>query len=309
MQPLTKLWQVAPALPAEAAKNLQDYPPVLRQILYNRGFKTYDTAKQFLEAQPSGDTTPWGILGIAEAVERILAAIQKDEKIAVYGDYDADGVTATALLTVTLQNLGAEVLGYIPNRFEEGYGLNNEALDTLHDQGVSLVITVDCGIRSLGEAEHAQKIGLDLIISDHHHPGKELPVALAVINPKQPGDGYFEKELAGVGLAYKLADALLQRFNPKGMQASSLLDLVALGTVADLAPLVGENRTLVRAGLKCLRAPQRQGLMSLIFASGLNPQKISATDIGFGLGPRLNAAGRLEIGTGFFEAAVDPGCF
>lgn len=294
MQRLSKRWQVAPALKPEDANNLQGYHPVLSQILFNRGYKTHEAARQFLEAQPAGDTDPWGMLGVGEAVDRILAAIVKEEKIAIYGDYDADGVTATALLTQTLQDLGANVLGYIPNRFDEGYGLNNEALDTLHEQGIRLVITVDCGIRSWEEAEHAKKIGLDLIISDHHHPKEELPVALAVINPKQPGDEYFEKELAGVGLAYKIAVALLQKFNPKGIQASALLDLVALGTVADLAPLVGENRTLVRTGLEYIRRPQRQGLMSLIGAAGLTAQRISAADIGFGLGPRLNAAGRLD---------------
>lgn len=294
MQQLTKRWQVATRLRPEEASDLHGYHPVLAQILYNRGFRTHEEARRFLEAIPDGDTDPRGMLGIAEAVDRILAAIAAGEKIAVYGDYDADGVTATALLTLALQSLGADVLGYIPNRFDEGYGLNNEALETLRDQGIRLVITVDCGIRSLEEAEHAKKIGLDLIISDHHHLGGELPEALAVINPKQPGDHYFEKELAGVGLAYKLAIALLQKFNPRGLQPTTMLDLVAVGTVADLAPLVGENRSLVRAGLEYIRRPQRQGLMSLIGAAGLSPEKISATDIGFGLGPRLNAAGRLD---------------
>ncbi len=227
---------------------------------------------------------------MAEAVERIQFAIRKLESIAIYGDYDADGVTATALLVSALQRAGADVSGYIPNRFDEGYGLNVEALRSLQEQGKQLVITVDCGMRSIEEAAYAQQIGLDLIITDHHHPSDEIPPALAIINAKQPGDTYPDKNLAGVGLAYKLATAI---YEDPSLTAEHL-DLVALGTVADLAPLVGENRALVRAGLEQIRRPHRQGLLALIGAAGLRPDRISAGDIGYTLGPRLNAAGRLE---------------
>ncbi len=216
------------------------------------------------------------------------------ERIAIYGDYDVDGVTSTALLYLYLSNLGANVFGYIPNRFDEGYGLNNEALSTLKDEGTDLVITVDCGIRSLEEVEHAKNLGMDIIITDHHHPGDKIPNALAVIDPKQPEDSYPEKELAGVGIAYKLASALDQQLENTKSPAENYLDLVALGTVADLAPLVGENRFLVRRGLQQMRQPQRQGLLSLMGVAGLTPKRMSASDIGFGLGPRLNAAGRLD---------------
>ena len=240
------------------------------------------------------------LLGMAAAVDRILFAIRKDEIIAIYGDYDADGVTATALLTLFLRAMGGKARPYIPNRFDEGYGLNNEALDILKEEGVQLVITVDCGIRSPDEAQHAQELGLDLIITDHHHPGAELPAAVAVINPKQAGDSYPDKNLAGVGLAFKLAQALAHRDQNLAAKAipDDYLDLVALGTIADMAPLVGENRSLVRKGLRSIRSPSRQGIFSLINVARLNAATISATDVGFMLGPRLNAAGRLELCAG-----------
>jgi single-stranded-DNA-specific exonuclease len=241
------------------------------------------------------------MLGISATVDRIGRAILHHEPIAIYGDYDADGVTATALLVQALRAFGADVRGYIPNRFDEGYGLNIDALNSLQEQGVHLVITVDCGIRSLPEVAHARHLGVDLIITDHHQPTSELPDAFAIINPKQPSDTYPEKELAGVGLAYKLACALLATFQSANLQAETLLDLVALGTVADLAPLVGENRTLVRAGLERIRQPHRQGLLALIGISGLVANRISSTDIGFALGPRLNAAGRLDSALAAFE--------
>jgi single-stranded-DNA-specific exonuclease len=297
MPPINKLWQIAAPLPPEVNSNLQGYPAILRQILYNRGFTTHLEARAFLEAQAVAGTEPENLLGMHAAVDRIHYAIQKGETIAIYGDYDADGVTATALLTLFLRALGGLARPYIPNRFDEGYGLNTEALEVLKAEGVQLVITVDCGIRSPEEAAYARSLGLDLIITDHHHPGSELPDAVAVINPKQPGDSYPDKNLAGVGLAYKLAQALARRENSAGITAAdadNYLDLVALGTIADMAPLLGENRALVRAGLRAIQVPSRQGLMALSGVARLVPANISAADIGFMLGPRLNAAGRLD---------------
>ena len=284
-------WAVARPLPAEADQALQGYHPVFRQILYNRGFQNHEAARRYLQALPPDGSDPMSMLGVSEAVDRIRYAIQDGQEIAIYGDYDADGVTATALLSQALGGLGARARGYIPNRFDEGYGLNNEALDILKSEGIGLVITVDCGIRSLEEGAHARKIGLDIIISDHHQPANELPQAVAIINPKQPDDVYPEKELAGVGLAYKLAEALYLPDNP---EVETFLDLVAIGTVADLAPLSGENRSLVRRGMEYLRRPQRQGVMSLIGCAGLYPASLNASHIGYMLGPRLNAAGRLD---------------
>ncbi len=302
--PLSKHWNVLPHITPEADDALNKLnPPLLRQILFNRGYATDAEARSFLRAEPGFNTDPFQMTGMQQAVERIRFAIQNNEPIAVYGDYDVDGVTATALLVETLQKMGADVRGYIPNRFEEGYGLNNNALEELKADGVKLVITVDCGIRSPNEALHAQTLGLDLIISDHHHPDNEnLPPAFAVINPKQHGDNYPDKDLAGVGIAYKIAEALLSNENNSSLLAlNSLLDLVALGTVADLAPLVGENRVLVKKGLRQMQQTKRQGLFSLAAVSELVLQKVNAGHIGFMLGPRLNAAGRLKEALAAFE--------
>jgi single-stranded-DNA-specific exonuclease len=289
-----KRWLIPPTLTPEADIALQAYPPVLRQILFNRGYATDAEARAYLKAEPNFETGPFQMTGMRTAVERICHALDRNEPIAIYGDYDVDGVTATALLVDTLNALGGNVRGYIPNRFDEGYGLNNDALSQLKNEGIKLVISVDCGIRSPDEALHARTTGLDLIITDHHHPSEGiLPPALAVINPKQPGDVYPDKDLAGVGIAYKLAEALLREREPKnGFQLSNLLDLVALGTVADLAPLVGENRFLVRKGLRQMRETTRQGLFSLAAVAEISLSKANAIDIGFRLGPRLNAAGR-----------------
>jgi single-stranded-DNA-specific exonuclease len=308
--PNQKRWIVPPQITPEADSALEKFPPLLRQILFNRGYATDADARAYLNGKPNFDNDPFQMTGMHKAVERIRFAIQHNEPIAIYGDYDVDGVTATALLVETLRYLNADVRGYIPNRFEEGYGLNTNALDELKADGVQLVITVDCGIRSPSEALHAQTIGLDLIISDHHHPdGENLPPALAVINPKQHGDVYPDKDLAGVGIAYKIAEALLNNegqttsneTNSSLVTLNSLLDLVALGTVADLAPLVGENRVLVRKGLRQMRQTSRQGLFSLAAVAELNLAKVNAGNIGFGLGPRLNAAGRLKEALAAFE--------
>jgi single-stranded-DNA-specific exonuclease len=309
----TKRWNVPPLITPEADSALIAFPPILRQILFNRGYATDASARAYLNAKPNVSTDPFEMTGMRVAVDRIQYAIQHHEPIAIYGDYDVDGVTATALLVQALRFLIADVRGYIPNRFEEGYGLNNNALDELKADGVKLVITVDCGIRSPNEALHAETIGLDLIISDHHHPAEgDLPPALAVINPKQHGDVYPDKDLAGVGIAYKIAEALMGDGKPtaenNGQPSTvndqllyGLLDLVALGTVADLAPLVGENRVLVRKGLKQMKTTSRQGLFSLAAVADVKLDKVNAGNIGFSLGPRLNAAGRLKEALAAFE--------
>ncbi len=297
----TKRWIIPPLITPEAESALTAFPPILRQILFNRGYATDADARAYLNAKPNFSTDPFLMTGMREATDRITLAIQKKEAIAIYGDYDVDGVTSTALLVQALQVLNADVRGYIPNRFEEGYGLNKNALDELKADGVKLVITVDCGIRSPDEALHARTIGLDLIISDHHHPAEgDLPHALAVINPKQHGDFYPDKDLAGVGIAYKIAEALFS-LQTIATGLDFLLDLVALGTVADLAPLVGENRVLVRKGLRQMKQTTRQGLFSLAAVSEIVLAKVNAGNIGFSLGPRLNAAGRLKEALAAFE--------
>ncbi len=299
----SKRWIIEAPITPEADANLSAFPPILRQLLVNRGYSTDAEARAFLKAEANFESDPFQLTGMRAAIERLCFALEHGEPTAIYGDYDVDGVTATALLYQTIMALGGNVRGYIPHRFDEGYGLNNDALDNLQAEGVKLVITVDCGIRSMNEAVHAQQIGLDLIISDHHHPAAgELPPALAVINPKQKGDVYPGKNLAGVGIAYKMAQALFSCQPPAiGLQPAELLDLVALGTVADLAPLTGENRVLVRSGLRQIRETKRQGLFSLANVAEMTIGKTTASQIGFILGPRLNAAGRLESALAAFD--------
>jgi single-stranded-DNA-specific exonuclease len=303
-----KRWRIAPRIPPDISAQLRDYHPVMAQVLYNRGQDTLEKARIFLEGNDGALHNPFHMHGMPQAVARVRSAIRNREKIAVYGDFDADGVTSTALLTQALEALGGVVSPYIPNRVDEGYGLNQDALRWLHDQGVSLVITVDCGIRAVDEVAFANQIGLDMIVTDHHSIGDQLPAAYAVIDPKidarlrlEEGrtNGYPEDMLAGVGVAYKLADALFRAEEQQGhhkvnFKLEDLLDLVALGTVADLAPLDRpENRELVRRGLEVLNRAQRPGIFELAQVARVEPGKINTTSIGYMLGPRINAAGRL----------------
>jgi single-stranded-DNA-specific exonuclease len=290
-------WQVAPAVPSTLQQQLTSLHPVMRQVLYNRGLTKPAQIQAFLEGRYLERDDPFLLKDMDKAVGRIQKAIRNDEMIIVYGDFDADGVTACVLLVEALRGLGLsrqQVQPYIPDRVDEGYGLNKEALTKLKENGAGLVISVDCGIRSVKEAEHVQEIGLDMIITDHHSLGPELPPAAAVINPKRPDSDYPEKMLAGVGIAFKVAQALRAAMPDRvNFEEEQILDLVALGTVADLAPLLGENRRLVIRGLEALNEARRPGLAALATVSGLKAGSLTAESIGFGLGPRLNAAGRL----------------
>lgn len=296
-----KRWIVFPEAPASHRALFPHLSPLIVQLLYNRGIVDSAEVDAFLKGEARLDN-PFRIKGMNEAVARIRDAIRRGEPMAVYGDFDADGVTATALLVQALTALGAFVRPYIPHRVDEGYGLNNQALAELARAGQRLVITVDCGIRSQDEVAFANRLGLDMIVTDHHSIGAQLPPALAAINPKRADCPYPFKGLAGVGLAYKLAQALLRshqklpirRDVTVDLDEGDLLDLVALGTVADLAPLLGENRSLVQRGLERLNQPKRPGLQALLAQAGLAPGQVTATAIGFALGPRLNAAGRLD---------------
>ncbi|MEN8241021.1 MAG: single-stranded-DNA-specific exonuclease RecJ [Chloroflexota bacterium] len=308
MKPHSTVWKLAEKIPADISEKLNGYSSVFRQILFNRGISSQEEAELFL-GKGVFDDQGEQLLGIQEGVARIKKAISTGEQIAVYGDYDADGVTSTALIVQTLLAVNANVRAYIPDRFSEGYGLNVNALDMLKSQGISLVVTVDCGIRALHQAEHAEKIGIDLIITDHHTPGEVLPKVPVLINPKQPGDLYPEKYLAGVGVAYKLAQALIAAMPSGDFQVEQLLDLVAIGTVADMVPLKGENRVLVQQGLGHLRMPRRQGVVSLMGISGTKPERVSAMDIGFGLGPRINAAGRIASALDAYQLLVTDDVF
>jgi single-stranded-DNA-specific exonuclease len=291
-------WEIAPILDPGAQKQLERYHPILSQILYNRDLKNPAQIQAFLDGRYLESNDPYLLADVDQAVKRICDAIADDEMIVIYGDFDADGVTATVLLTEALRGLGlgrSRVRPYIPDRVDEGYGLNTEAIKRIKDFGASLIITVDCGIRSVAEVEYANELGLDVIITDHHSLGRELPPAKAIINPKRNDSNYPDRMLAGVGIAFKLAQALYSVL-PERVQIDldSLLDLVAVGTVADLAPLHNENRVLVIAGLRVLNQLKRPGLSALAAVSGLKPGSITAESIGFALGPRINAAGRLD---------------
>ncbi|NPV26535.1 MAG: single-stranded-DNA-specific exonuclease RecJ [Firmicutes bacterium] len=267
--------------------------PIVAQILINRGIKSVEDAKLFLGSDLRQLPLPWELNGVKEACQYILTAIRRGEKILVYGDYDVDGITSTTLLVTVLKRLGATVDYYIPDRLEEGYGLNLEALRTAKEAGTQVVITVDCGISSLAEAEYARQLGLTLLITDHHEPPPKLPNASAVVNPKL---GYVFPELAGVGVAFKLAQGLLATVDGGAgtkFYGEELLDLVALGTVADIVPLTGENRTLVKHGLQTIRHTTRVGLQELLKITGLENKDLSSWHLSFVLAPRLNAAGRL----------------
>jgi single-stranded-DNA-specific exonuclease len=299
MTPHPKHWQVAPPAPPSHLTRLGHLSPIIVQVLYNRGLSTLDDVDVFLNAQED-TTNPFGLPDMGVAVTRIRQALRAREPIVVYGDFDADGVTATVLLVQTLQALGAQVRPYIPHRVDEGYGLHQEALTQLADDGARLIVTVDCGVRSLEEIVYANHLGLDIVITDHHSVGQQLPDAVAVIDPKRSDSNHPFKELAGVGVAYRLAQALLRshRETPVTKQEllleeDDLLDLVALGTVADLVPLMGENRILVQRGLRCINRMERPGIDALCRNAGIRSGAVDATSIGFALGPRLNAAGRV----------------
>ena len=299
--PTSKRWVISPRIPASINNALKEFSPLLRQLLYNRGISDPKTAWAFVRGEASRSTDPFLLKDMDKAVDTLFQAVTSGQKIAVYGDYDVDGVTSSALLFEFLRELGVEARVYIPNRFDEGYGLNREAVEILASEGIQLIITVDCGIRSVGEVERAEALGIKVIVSDHHLPGEVVPQADAVINPKQPGDLYPYKDLAGVGLAYKLVQAYLKRHPREGVNAEFWLDLVAIGTVADIAPLTDENRALVKAGLVNLRQVNRQGIFSLCQVAGIHLENLNASNIGFGIGPRLNAAGRMDTATDAFH--------
>lgn len=289
-----KRWVAPVSITPEADEQLKEYPPAFRQVLFNRGLDTAEKARDFLLGTAE-EYDPFSMKGMPEAVDTIIKSISSNQGIVVYGDYDVDGVTATALLVQVIRILGGNVNPYIPNRFDEGYGLNVEALRELKEKNAQLVITVDCGIRSIREADLARELGITLIISDHHHPLGAVPAADVVICPKQDGDAYPYKDLAGVGIAYKITEALYKAKGLNSEETAQWLDLVALGTVSDIAPLTGENRILVAKGLRRLQTSPRQGIYSLMGVADIKrPGALTASDIGFKLGPRLNAAGRME---------------
>ena len=265
------------------------YAPLTAMVLASRGISTPQEARALLGCNgPMHD--PFRMTDMDLAVSRVRLALQRGEKIAVFGDYDVDGITATCLLTDFLRRRGGSCISYIPGRLEEGYGLNPIAINQLHSEGVKLIITVDCGITAMEEAQMCRRLGIDLVITDHHECKQTLPQAIAVVDPHRPDCRYPHQNLSGVGVAFKLASALC------GDQEEVLrdyADMVCLGTVADVMPLLGENRTFVAQGLASLANTRRPGIAALMAESGCDPTNITASSIGFMLAPRINAAGRM----------------
>jgi single-stranded-DNA-specific exonuclease len=301
--PKTKTWRLLPH-DREKVERLSaslGLGPIVAQLLLNRGLEDTVASRRFLDAPLSGLHPPDLLPGVPEAAERILAAIQAGRRLCVYGDYDVDGVTGSAILINGLRLLGATVDLYLPHRLEEGYGLNRAALQQVAASGATLVVTVDCGIASLEEADEARRLGLELIVTDHHEFKDTLPNAAVLVHPRLPGTSYPFGKLSGSAVAFKLAWALTQRAcgSPKvpPRLREYLLDsvaLAALGVVADVMPLYDENRILVRHGLNRLRQTTLPGLQALCACAGLTPgAALRASDIGFKIAPRLNAAGRL----------------
>ena len=280
--------------------------PIVARLLCQRGLSDPEQASRFLHPSLDQLHDPFALADMRVAVDRILAAIARREKIAIHGDYDVDGITSTVILRRALELLGADVVHFIPERLKDGYGLQPAAIERLHADGVALVVSVDCGIRGADAARRARELGVDLIVTDHHEPDAELPPAHAVINPKRHDCGYPDKSLAGVGVALKLVQALCAQ---SGREAwlPGFVKIAAIGTLADVVPLVGENRVIAKIGLDLLtRGPHKIGLRSLLDVSGLTGKTIDSFHIAFMLAPRVNAAGRMaspDIATRLLLAA------
>ncbi|KON70234.1 recombinase RecJ [Peribacillus butanolivorans] len=296
LKPKTR-WNLRTAVENKVAELAEELhiTPLVAALLVNRGLDTIESARSFLFVKNQTFHDPFLLKDMDKAVYRIKEAIQNGEKIRIFGDYDADGVTSTTVMMTTLTRLGADVDFYIPNRFTEGYGPNPMAFRLAAEQGVKVLITVDTGISAVDEAKLASELGMDYILTDHHEPGPELPEALAIIHPKLEDSSYPFEDLAGVGVAFKLAHALL------GELPEDLLEIAAIGTIADLVPLKGENRLIAAKGIEQLRLTRRPGLVALMKVANIQQEALNEESIGFAMAPRINAVGRL----GDADPAVD----
>lgn len=286
-------WNLLPPVPAGHPVCNCGFSPLLVQLMYNRGLTDPAQIESFITSDSKLSGDPLLLPDIHQGINRIYQGLLSGEKIAVYGDFDVDGITGTAVLVQGLQALGGNITPYIPHRIREGHGLNSDALDYLKNEGMSLVITVDCGVTGISQVKRAKRQGLDIVITDHHTPLGELPDAIAVVDPKREDSKYPFNELAGVGVAFKFLEALYNGMG-KEKEVENYLDLVALGTVADMMPLLGENRYLVKQGLKVLNTNRRPGIREISALAGINADTIGAEEISWSLAPRLNAAGRLQ---------------
>ena len=286
---ISKKWMLketpgAHALPPEV-------PPPLVPVLLGRGIDTAERLRLFLHPPHNLPYDPLRLAGMDLAVQRLYRAVEQRETVGVFGDFDVDGVTGTAIIVEGLRAFGVTVLPYLPHRVDEGHGLSNSAVEQLSKQGVSLIVTVDCGVTSINEVSRARQLGTEVIITDHHTPGATLPEAVAIINPRIAGSSYPYLHLSGAGLAFKLIQGLCQFYGQPW--SPSLLDLAAMGTIADLVPLTDENRYLVREGLDRLAETKRPGLLALYRNGRIEPKSISAETVGYQIAPRLNSAGRM----------------
>ena len=288
-------WVVHPRADLDRARQLArdlGMPFAAAQALVNRGVIDREGARQFLEPSLDQLHDPYLLKGVDAAVERIERAARDGEAVLVFGDYDVDGITSTYLLYTAVRSLNARVDYRIPHRTRDGYGLSVEAVEQAHVRGIRLIVTVDCGITALEPVRRARELGIDVVVTDHHDPAAALPEACAIVNPRQPGCAYPFKQLAGVGVTYKLVEALLREGGGRPSPVD-FLDVVAIGTIADVVPLVGENRILARAGLSRIARSPRLGLRALIDVAGLGGREITSSHVAFVLAPRINAAGRM----------------
>ena len=294
-------WKLLPE--ADKPLDIKGLHALIVQLLYNRGIQGPTEAEVFLRADKRLAIDPFILPDMHQAVNRVYKALLSGEKIAVYGDFDADGITATALLVQGLTELGGDVVPYIPHRLYEGYGLKIPALEKLRKQGVTLVITVDTGITAFAEIEKAQKMGMDILVTDHHVPLEQLPPAKIIVNPKRSDSTCPFIDFAGVGVAFKLLQGLLTGSHREDLVNNSL-ELVALGTITDMSPLVSENRYWVKSGLSILNQTKRVGLLELMSCAGIDRGKLTAGTVSYQIGPRLNSAGRLDDASTSYQLLV-----
>lgn len=288
-------WLVPASPSAAELSELSHFPPLVARVLWQRGFRSAQAAHDFVTIEWQHRHDPFLLRDMDRAVERISQAIQHGERVVVYGDFDTDGVTGVTLLMQLFRAFGVDVRPYIPKREGEGYGLNIAAIEKLHREGIDLLVTVDCGISNSGEIARANELGFDTVVFDHHQPPAHLPLAYAVVDPKRTDCDYPYKGLCGVGVAFKLFEALWQSgLRPNGLTARDVLDVVALGTIADMMPLTGENRVLVHYGLKAMNETKRPGMLALFNVASVEQGKVDSQAVGHRLSPRINAAGRLE---------------
>ena len=290
---MNKKWQIFQANKEEVEKLQKNFNinKLLATILVNRGITEKNQIEKFLNPKRSDFYNPYGMPDMEKAVDRIIKAIENKEKIMIYGDYDVDGITSVTVLKSFLLERGANVTEYIPNRLEEGYGLNKKAIEYIASQKNQLMITVDCGISGIDEVAYATKLGIETIVTDHHEPGSELPKALAVVDAKRKDNTYPCRNLAGVGVVFKLIQAISMKIGLEEKEFLKYLDIVCVGTISDIVPLTDENRVIVKLGLKLIEQTRNLGLRSILQIAGYS--KIDSSTISFGVAPRINACGRM----------------